>query len=397
MDDSEKCNNDEIIYFIAEEPFTNAVKIGKTNKNVDERLCMLQIGNFRKLNVLLYIKRMKKYDYERFFHKIFYDKRISGEWFSLTLDDINHIKSITDKNDNNDDILNLFNEFCNFNTEIIVGDDGMTMGFPEIGGRKIRSAKHGNMIKPEKIHHEKTKHATEMGIALAPILRYNEFYSLTKNRSRMSNHNVFAIKKYEMLRHYGFEHNIVNSDAKNKRMRSFNNPDFIKLYSKQDVMKSYKIAIYRQLSDETIRQIDDYHTRFMDYEEKTRYNYLLGRHVTINKILSIIPTGGTEYEPVLEIMKQLHEEGNHLLAGWKLPNKLNMINMVNSIIQDYCYKIHSKRTMIGKVRKQILYIEDTLPILFDVHNIKYPSDDFSISMIKQSGESPIPTICVYTE
>ncbi len=242
-----------------------------------------------------------------------------------------------------------------------------------------------------------TKSEMELDIALAPVLSYDDYHALTRNRIRINSDDAPAIKKYELLRHYGFEHNIVNSDAKNKRMRSFNNPDFIKLYSKQNVMKSYKTAIYRQLSDETIRQIDDYHTRFMDDEEKTRHNYLFGRHVTINKILSIIPAGGTEYEPVLQIMKQLHEEGNHLLAGWKIPNKLNMINMVNSVIQEYCYKLHSKQVRRGTKINRILYIEDTLPVLFDVHEIKYPGDDFSISVIRQSGESPVPTICIYTE
>lgn len=37
------------------------------------------------------------------------------------------------------------------------------------------------------------------------------------------------------------------------------------------------------------------------------------------------------------------------------------------------------------------------PTLFDIKYVKLTEGDFGISLIKQSGESPMPTVCIYKE
>ncbi len=78
------------VYFIGEDPYTNKVKIGKTN-NVKNRIRTLQTGNPYKLRIIGTIscqdeKTMS--ELEKRLHNELKDKRLVGEWFNVTMDEV---------------------------------------------------------------------------------------------------------------------------------------------------------------------------------------------------------------------------------------------------------------------------------------------------------------------
>ena len=71
-----------IVYFISDGEF---VKIGVTN-NIKERLSDLQVGNARKLTVMLEIWVVSKkaaHEVEWKLHSLFSDYLMNGEWFDI--------------------------------------------------------------------------------------------------------------------------------------------------------------------------------------------------------------------------------------------------------------------------------------------------------------------------
>ena len=65
-------------------------KIGKAN-NVEKRLKSLQTANPYTLDVIIVKKAKNSYTMETFFHNLFSDKRIHGEWFKLEDSDLSFI------------------------------------------------------------------------------------------------------------------------------------------------------------------------------------------------------------------------------------------------------------------------------------------------------------------
>lgn len=82
-----------VVYFIGEEPFQNRVKIGKS-KNVQERIMQLQTGNPNKLYVLKRIilgSSEEMNNLETRLHRELKEKNINGEWFELSLAEIEEV------------------------------------------------------------------------------------------------------------------------------------------------------------------------------------------------------------------------------------------------------------------------------------------------------------------
>lgn len=75
-----------VIYFISD---GDSVKVGKSKFPLN-RIVELQVGNPRKLIMLAIFPCIKREadEWEKTFHEWFKDKRIRGEWFSLTDEDI---------------------------------------------------------------------------------------------------------------------------------------------------------------------------------------------------------------------------------------------------------------------------------------------------------------------
>lgn len=79
------------VYLITDGEF---VKIGVAG-NVNTRMHDLQIGNPKKLCIILYEKIKNAYKIEKLLHEKYKDKRMVGEWFDI-LDEVKEIKSINE-------------------------------------------------------------------------------------------------------------------------------------------------------------------------------------------------------------------------------------------------------------------------------------------------------------
>jgi hypothetical protein len=245
------------------------------------------------------------------------------------------------------------------------------------------------------------KQTTIDKIAYAPHLTYDEYEKLTKNRVRISAKDRPAIDKYNLLKTYGFEHNLVEGveriKAKEARMKLFDNPVFVEKYSDPKVLRAYSKTPYRNLSDDTMGRIREEQMHCLSDDDKTELDDMFGRHVTINKILSVFNGNELAADDILPMMKELHKGGNMLIKNWEHPNNKNIKNMLDHILQPYCYTINTRRVIINKKRTKVLFIKDLASELFDIKTINYPTDDFTISVIKQLSNSLKPTIVIYTE
>lgn len=76
------------VYFIHEEDNIAIFKIGKTSNHPGERLDQLQTGNFRRLRVYKWIEIENSTIVEEYLHTIFHDRKIRGEWFRVSTNEI---------------------------------------------------------------------------------------------------------------------------------------------------------------------------------------------------------------------------------------------------------------------------------------------------------------------
>lgn len=85
------CGDDPCVYFIGSVGRPDLpVKIGKS-KNVKNRLSTLQTSSSTELECLFTIPGYGTEEAK--FHKLFDDKRTHGEWFNLTAEDIEYVRS----------------------------------------------------------------------------------------------------------------------------------------------------------------------------------------------------------------------------------------------------------------------------------------------------------------
>lgn len=68
-------------------------KIGRA-RNVEHRLDCLQSGTPEKLKLILKVKTSNSCVLEKLCHRKFADKRIRGEWFKLTINDLKWLKNL---------------------------------------------------------------------------------------------------------------------------------------------------------------------------------------------------------------------------------------------------------------------------------------------------------------
>ena len=82
---------DGFVYIITDGEY---YKIGITSAWVDKRMSEIQTFNPKALR-LVYKKKIGFYfDYEHLLHKIFDSKRLRGEWFTLTEEDLSYAKDV---------------------------------------------------------------------------------------------------------------------------------------------------------------------------------------------------------------------------------------------------------------------------------------------------------------
>ena len=82
------------VYFIFNS-LTKNFKIGKT-KSIERRLKQLQTGNEIKLEVTRQIE-YENPEIEKYLHEYYADRRLHGEWFDVTLEEIDYIIDLIKK------------------------------------------------------------------------------------------------------------------------------------------------------------------------------------------------------------------------------------------------------------------------------------------------------------
>ena len=83
-----------IVYVIQSEG-SDYYKIGKTSKDINERLLALQTGNPNSLKVVCVIPCADSHSLERFLHTQFANKRVRNEWFELDSSDVRFLYDIS--------------------------------------------------------------------------------------------------------------------------------------------------------------------------------------------------------------------------------------------------------------------------------------------------------------
>lgn len=78
-------------------PDENSYKIGITRKNVEKRLKSLQTACSAELHVIHTVETDYPFRLETLLHNHFKNKKLSGEWFALTSDDIKNFKETCNK------------------------------------------------------------------------------------------------------------------------------------------------------------------------------------------------------------------------------------------------------------------------------------------------------------
>lgn len=365
MKEEKKLDGNETIYFVAEEPFCEMVKIGKTTRSIKERLSGLQVGNPRKLMCLVSFERPKKYDYENMFHKIFSGKYIRGEWFNLSINLIEKIKLIMAGNDLDEEILRLNEEFSQM-ADLTSLDSNMQIFVSSIEklNRKKKSGKHRVSIED------------------------GYLYNLRKNIEKKRKNKDKTVK-HDLLKYYGLQ----NCEDK---WKLFDSAENVKKYSNKRVMKFYKEMAYRDLSIEFVEKIDAEGTVNMNDDEKLTYRYLADRHTVISRIREIFKDGFVEYPTILEYVKSLHKIKIPQFARFKAPTNQTIMSMVDKLIRPYGLKAFSKRVGKGANKKQLMSIIDISVELFEIKVLPYNSNNDVRNNTLQSGQTDKPVVIVYS-
>lgn len=72
-------------------------KIGITKKPLEERIMQLQTGNPNKIEAVVCFETKHNYRMEVAVHAYYRLKRVDGEWFQLTEEDLSNFKSVCQK------------------------------------------------------------------------------------------------------------------------------------------------------------------------------------------------------------------------------------------------------------------------------------------------------------
>ena len=80
-------------------------KIGHTDRNPKLRLQEAQIYNSSELILVFQYKTIEYKKLEHFLHRRFHSKHIRGEWFNLTLEDVNSFDATCKLTENNIRVL----------------------------------------------------------------------------------------------------------------------------------------------------------------------------------------------------------------------------------------------------------------------------------------------------
>lgn len=84
---------------------TTKYKIGFTTKSPNERLVALQTGNSEKLILVKQFATKHSFRLENYLHRKFQSKKVLGEWFDLTEDDVKVFEEVCKVGESNFDCI----------------------------------------------------------------------------------------------------------------------------------------------------------------------------------------------------------------------------------------------------------------------------------------------------
>jgi hypothetical protein len=87
--------------YLLENVSDNTIKIGYTRGKVEKRAKQLLTGSSADLSIIKTIPTDFGYKTETYLHRIFSHKKVRGEWFNLTQEDIAKMEEICEKTEKN--------------------------------------------------------------------------------------------------------------------------------------------------------------------------------------------------------------------------------------------------------------------------------------------------------
>lgn len=100
------------VYLIEAELNDNKLyKIGFTRRNIEERIKELKTGNASNFTIINQYESKWGTKIEAYLHRLYDQKKINGEWFNLTNDDVKDFYSICEKIDNNFNVIEELNSY----------------------------------------------------------------------------------------------------------------------------------------------------------------------------------------------------------------------------------------------------------------------------------------------
>lgn len=99
------------VYLIASGVDEKQYKIGYTKRPVEERIKEFKTGNSNDLEIISIFESKWAVKIESYLHRLFKSKRIKGEWFNLSNDDIKSFHECCEKTHNNIELLATKNSY----------------------------------------------------------------------------------------------------------------------------------------------------------------------------------------------------------------------------------------------------------------------------------------------
>lgn len=107
-------NNTYTVYLISSQIGESVLyKIGWTKRTPEDRIKEMTTGNASNMMIVDSYKSKWGTKIEKHLHRLFYNKRVSGEWFDLDKSDVEEFKNLCDKFSSNLDLIESENSWYN--------------------------------------------------------------------------------------------------------------------------------------------------------------------------------------------------------------------------------------------------------------------------------------------
>lgn len=363
-------DGDEYIYFVAEDPFTGFIKIGKTTC-IEKRLSGMQTGNPRKLNILLKILRPVKYDYERIFHKLLFNNHVRGEWYSINLKTLLRIEIITRFNRYKEELSCLLSEFIKYDSDWIINDDKIFLNSPAVKSGRCGSKFHGKLL-PKKVKHnnEPIIYDVEPRYDLISIdhdlipkseeISYERFSKLSV-KNRLSKEERSSVNKYILRAKYSYAGEM--------------DLEWVKKYSDKKVLAMNKHIASRNVNiNELVAASELLLINTTDTDRMIKHKTDFMYNVARTKIRDIYDKYNRTAEFSVKMVEYINREieiNNPIYGGVKLKNSNTkyVLLAVNDVLMNLGYEIRISKVHKQTDRNKKIYEFEWFDISSDYYNL----------------------------